>query len=90
LAILIRRIPGVTSPGDGHHRLLPPFPNWGHTRQSDFPSKSYGRLKFFKKNDASGPFFVTTGAWTRVPWVRVTHSNQYTTKSFMLQYWIYI
>ena len=86
LAILIRWIPGVAPQDAGRHRFLPPFPNWGHTRKSDFPSKSYGCLKFKKKTMFPAHFLSPLGAWIRVPWVRVTHSNQYTTKSFMLQY----
>ena len=46
-------MPGVLpmgfSRGKIRIRLVPPFPNYRHTRKSDFPSQSYGCLKFFQK-----------------------------------------
>jgi hypothetical protein len=47
--ILILRKPGDTPRGRIRVRLVPPFPKIRRTRESDFPSQSYGCLKFSQK-----------------------------------------
>jgi len=47
--ILILRKPGDTPLGRIRVRLVPPFPKIRRTRESDFPSQSYGCLKFSQK-----------------------------------------